>query len=78
MLQMEKTHSTQELLTRSKTFKVRITAPAARTANATAKTSDYNKQKEDASDTSHWHMELRASAFKVVALKETHIQGKQS
>jgi hypothetical protein len=28
-------------LTRSRTFKVRIIAPAARTANATANTSDY-------------------------------------
>lgn len=32
------------LFTRSKTFSVRITAPAARTANATAKTWDYDEE----------------------------------
>jgi hypothetical protein len=41
-LQIEGRHSLRGRdLTRSKTFSVRIIAPAARTANATANTSDY-------------------------------------
>lgn len=36
------------MLTNSKTFNVRIIAPAARTANATAKTSDCQDEGRDA------------------------------
>lgn len=36
-----------DLLTKSNTFSVRIIAPAARTANATAKTSDWQGQEQE-------------------------------
>lgn len=77
MLRMEKTQSTraayQEQNIQSQNY-----STSSKDSKCNSKDFRLHKQKEDASDTSHWHMELQASAFKVVALKETHIQGKQS